>query len=76
MLTLDRRDLDDQGQISGMMVERLEDQGLVENTGGETEGIPNAWRLTPRGKEIVWLSFDGGVLPSALEEEMLCTLTM
>jgi hypothetical protein len=35
--------VNDQGQISRMMVERLEGQGLVENTGGQTQGTPNDW---------------------------------
>jgi AcrR family transcriptional regulator/DNA-binding MarR family transcriptional regulator len=39
----------DQGQISKLLA-RLEDQGLLHNTGGQRQGIPNAWRLTPHGK--------------------------
>jgi AcrR family transcriptional regulator/DNA-binding MarR family transcriptional regulator len=39
----------DQGQISKLLA-RLEHQGLLENSGGQTQGIPNAWRLTPRGE--------------------------
>ena len=42
----------DQGQISKLLA-RLEGLGLLENTGGHTQGVPNAWRLTPRGEEIV-----------------------
>jgi AcrR family transcriptional regulator/DNA-binding MarR family transcriptional regulator len=42
----------DQGQISKLL-SRLEGHGLLENTGGESQGIPRAWRLTPRGEEIV-----------------------
>jgi hypothetical protein len=32
---------------------RLDDQGLVENAGGQIQGVAKAWRLTPRGEEIV-----------------------
>ena len=42
----------DQGQISKLLA-RLEDQGLVLNTGGQSPGIPNAWRLKPRGAEFL-----------------------
>ena len=42
----------DQGQISRLLT-RLEGLGLLENTGGETQGVPNAWRLTPRGEEVL-----------------------
>ena len=42
----------DQGQISRLMA-RLDDQGLVENAGGQIQGVAKAWRLTPRGEEIV-----------------------
>jgi AcrR family transcriptional regulator len=41
----------DQGQISKLL-SRLEGLGLVQNTGGQNQGIPNAWQLTPRGEEI------------------------
>jgi AcrR family transcriptional regulator len=41
----------DKGQISKLLA-RLEGLGLLRNTGGETQGVPNAWRLTPRGEEI------------------------
>ncbi len=43
----------DQGQISKLLA-RLEHLGLIENTGtgGPTRGEPNAWRLTPRGREV------------------------
>jgi AcrR family transcriptional regulator/DNA-binding MarR family transcriptional regulator len=56
------------GQISKLL-RRLEDHGLINNTGGATAGTPNAWRLTPRGRELTSLSSDRGALPSALEEE-------
>jgi len=42
----------DQGQISRLMA-RLQDQGLVENAGGRIQGVAKAWRLTPRGEEVV-----------------------
>jgi AcrR family transcriptional regulator/DNA-binding PadR family transcriptional regulator len=42
----------DQGQISKLLG-RLEQQGLVHNSGGQTQGIPNAWRLTPSGEEVL-----------------------
>jgi AcrR family transcriptional regulator len=42
----------DQGQISRLMA-RLDDQGLVENAGGQIQGVAKAWRLTLRGEEVV-----------------------
>jgi AcrR family transcriptional regulator/DNA-binding MarR family transcriptional regulator len=42
----------DQGQISKLLA-RLEGVGLLENTGGHAQGVPNAWRLTPRGEEVL-----------------------
>jgi AcrR family transcriptional regulator/DNA-binding PadR family transcriptional regulator len=45
----------DQGQISKILA-RLESQGLAENIGGRTQGIPNAWRLTQRGEELLHAS--------------------
>jgi AcrR family transcriptional regulator len=42
----------DQGQISKLLA-RLERLGLIHNTGGHTQGVPKAWRLTPRGEEIL-----------------------
>ncbi len=42
----------DQGQISKLLV-RLQRLGLIENTGsGPTRGEPNAWTLTARGCEV------------------------
>jgi AcrR family transcriptional regulator/DNA-binding MarR family transcriptional regulator len=42
----------DQGQISKLLV-RLQRLGLIENAGsGPTRGEPNAWQLTPRGREV------------------------
>lgn len=58
----------DQGQISRLLA-RLGGLGLLENTGGATAGVPNAWRLTPRGEEIVSLSSDRGASASVTEEE-------
>jgi AcrR family transcriptional regulator/DNA-binding MarR family transcriptional regulator len=45
----------DQGQISRLLT-RLEGLELLRNAGGETQGIPNAWHLTPRGEEIARLT--------------------
>jgi AcrR family transcriptional regulator/DNA-binding MarR family transcriptional regulator len=42
----------DQGQISRLMA-RIDEQGLVENAGGRIQGVAKAWRLTPRGEEVV-----------------------
>jgi AcrR family transcriptional regulator/DNA-binding MarR family transcriptional regulator len=47
----DLADVRDQGQISKLLA-RLESHGLLVNTGGATAGVPNAWRLTPKGEEI------------------------
>jgi AcrR family transcriptional regulator len=59
----------DQGQISKLLA-RLEGVGLITNTGGHTQGVPNAWHLTSRGKEIVSLSSHRGVsVPSVSQEE-------
>ncbi|HEY5046292.1 MAG TPA: TetR/AcrR family transcriptional regulator [Solirubrobacteraceae bacterium] len=58
----------DQGQISKLL-SRLEGLGLLHNTGGHTQGVPNAWGLTPRGEEVLSLScHNRGVVPSFLEE--------
>jgi AcrR family transcriptional regulator len=48
----DAAGISDQGQISKLLA-RLEGHGLLQNTGGSTQGVPRAWRLTPRGEEIV-----------------------
>jgi hypothetical protein len=53
MLSLDFIGLADQGQISKMLIARLERYGLIENTGGETRVESNAWWLTPRGEEVL-----------------------
>jgi AcrR family transcriptional regulator len=42
----------DQGQTSKLLA-RLEGLGLLCNTGGQTQGVPNAWQLTPQGRQIV-----------------------
>jgi AcrR family transcriptional regulator/DNA-binding MarR family transcriptional regulator len=41
----------DEGQISKLLA-RLQAHGVLENTGGPPKGA-NAWRLTPRGEELV-----------------------
>jgi AcrR family transcriptional regulator/DNA-binding MarR family transcriptional regulator len=42
----------DQGQVSKLLM-RLSNLGLIENSGdGHTKGAPNAWRLTPRGRDV------------------------
>jgi AcrR family transcriptional regulator/DNA-binding MarR family transcriptional regulator len=42
----------DQGQISKLLA-RLRRLGLIENTGvGHVKGEPNAWRLTPLGRQV------------------------
>jgi AcrR family transcriptional regulator/DNA-binding MarR family transcriptional regulator len=41
----------DQGQISKLLA-RLETHGLLENSGGHP-GAVNAWRLTPRGEQLL-----------------------
>jgi AcrR family transcriptional regulator len=48
----DGAQVSDQGQISKLLA-RLEGLGLLQNTGGHTQGVPNAWQLTPQGEEIV-----------------------
>jgi AcrR family transcriptional regulator/DNA-binding MarR family transcriptional regulator len=47
----DLADVRDQGQISRLLA-RLEGHGLLQNSGGQTQGTPNAWHLTPEGEEI------------------------
>ena len=42
----------DEGQISKLL-SRLEDHGLLENTGPVSAGAPKAWELTSRGEEIL-----------------------
>jgi DNA-binding MarR family transcriptional regulator len=42
----------DQGQISRLMM-RLSEQGLLENIGGQGQGVPKAWRLTKDGEQII-----------------------
>jgi hypothetical protein len=48
----DRAQVADPGQISRLLA-RLEGLGLLVNTGGQTQGVANAWRLTSRGEEVV-----------------------
>jgi DNA-binding MarR family transcriptional regulator len=59
----------DEGQISKLLA-RLEGHGLLQNTGGHTHGLPNAWQLTPRGEEILRASTPNnrGATPSFPEE--------
>jgi AcrR family transcriptional regulator len=54
----DAAGVSDQGQISKLLA-RLEGLGLLQNTGGETQGVPNAWRLTPRGEQIARVGVRG-----------------
>jgi AcrR family transcriptional regulator len=42
----------DQGQISKLLA-RLEGHGLLQNTGGNTQGIARAWQITARGEGIL-----------------------
>jgi AcrR family transcriptional regulator/DNA-binding MarR family transcriptional regulator len=51
----DRAGVSDQGQISRLLW-RLEDQGLVQNTGGNEQGTPKAWSLTPLGAQALHAS--------------------
>jgi AcrR family transcriptional regulator/DNA-binding MarR family transcriptional regulator len=48
----DAAGVSDQGQISKLLA-RLEGHGLLQNTGGHTQGLPRAWHLTLRGEEIL-----------------------
>jgi len=48
----DGAQVSDQGQISKLL-SRLEGLGLLQNTGGHTQGVPNAWQLTPHGEQVV-----------------------
>jgi AcrR family transcriptional regulator len=44
--------ISDQGQVSKLL-SRLERLGLLKNTGeGHTRGEPNAWHLTPAGRQV------------------------
>jgi len=45
--TLDYAGVNDQGQISRMMLSRLEGQGLVENTWRLNPSVFGAWRPKP-----------------------------
>jgi DNA-binding MarR family transcriptional regulator len=47
-----RAGVNDQGQISKLLA-RLARLELAENVrAGQANGLPHAWRLTPRGKEL------------------------
>jgi hypothetical protein len=48
----DAAQVSDQGQISKLLA-RLEGVGLLQNTGGDAQGLPNAWHLTPQGEETL-----------------------
>jgi AcrR family transcriptional regulator len=51
-LIADRAEVTDQGQMSKLLA-RLQENGLIENTGGgATRGEPNAWTLTDRGWQV------------------------
>lgn len=53
--------MSDQGQISKLLT-RLSKLGLIENTGaGLARGAPNAWTLTPKGREIEQAIGDGAI---------------
>lgn len=47
----DIAEITDQGQISRLL-RRLEALGLLENTRGQTQGVPNAWQLTDKGRQL------------------------
>jgi AcrR family transcriptional regulator/DNA-binding MarR family transcriptional regulator len=51
----DHAQIVDQGQISKLLA-RLEGHGLLTNTGGETQGNPNAWQLTAHGEATLQAS--------------------
>jgi hypothetical protein len=53
MSTLALAGVDDQGQISRMMVERLQSEGLVENARGGAKGLEKAWCLTSYGEAVM-----------------------
>jgi DNA-binding MarR family transcriptional regulator len=42
----------DEGHISKVL-RRMQDQGVLENSGPVTAGAPKAWRLTPRGNDLL-----------------------
>jgi chromosome segregation and condensation protein ScpB len=49
-----RAGISDQGQISKLLA-RLAGLGLLENMGaGQPRGAPNAWQLTPKGRQLEW----------------------
>jgi DNA-binding MarR family transcriptional regulator len=48
----DRAGVSDQGQMSRLLW-RLEDQGLLENTGGHAQATPKAWSLTALGEQAL-----------------------
>jgi hypothetical protein len=51
----ERAEVSDQGQISRLLW-RLEDQGLLRNTGCWEQDTPKAWSLTPLGEQALCAS--------------------
>jgi chromosome segregation and condensation protein ScpB len=48
----EQAEIADQGQVSKLLA-RLQHLGLIDNHGeGPTKGAPNAWQLTPRGRQV------------------------
>jgi AcrR family transcriptional regulator/DNA-binding MarR family transcriptional regulator len=45
-------DVNDEGQVSKLLA-RLQNHGLLENTGGVSRVAGNAWQLTPHGEELL-----------------------
>ena len=64
----DAAGVSDQGQMSRLLA-RLEGLGLLRNTGGQTLGAAYAWRLTPRGEEVVSSPHNRGDVPSVSKQE-------
>jgi hypothetical protein len=69
--------INDQGQISKLMLSRLEGQGLVENTQAVNRQCFGAWRLKTGGKTLTYPrpsgaqynTNRGAYVPSVLQEE-------
>jgi AcrR family transcriptional regulator/DNA-binding MarR family transcriptional regulator len=59
----------DQGQISRLLW-RLEDQGLVRNTGGREQGTPKAWSLTALGEQALQASRPHSVHSDSTDDGM------
>jgi AcrR family transcriptional regulator len=58
--------ISDQGQISRLLW-RLEDLGLVQNTGGREQGTPKAWSLTPLGEQALQASHPHSAHPDSTD---------